>query len=89
MIVEIKNYDFHMKVNLEEVCKTCGVRVWIPSYGKGSYSIDYPVSRAKKLFTIFFQECNPDQIKDIDGYIMKCKNEKVKKVWQEVKKKWD
>ena len=70
----------HMTVSLDGIERHIGERVR-DCYNGGTY-VDYPCTRAKKLFKLMRQFASPEDIIKVEQYMKGSHNDKLIKAWR-------
>lgn len=73
----------HMAVSLDGIERHIGKRVRDHYNGDGGIYVDYPCTRAKKLFKLMRQFASPEDIIRVEQYMKGSHNDKLIKAWRD------
>ena len=73
----------HMAVSLDGIERHIGKRVRDHYNGDGGIYVDYPCTRAKKLFKLMRQFASPEDSIRVEQYMKGSHNDKLIKAWRD------
>ena len=85
MIIKLGDFtrtgQWHMEINLEEVCRAAGVKEEYYENGRKKYYVPLKAIQTRKLFSLIRKHADPDQLKEAEQFVLKCSNPVAKKAW--------
>ena len=85
MIIKLGDFtrtgQWHMEIDLEEVCRDAGVRKEGYENGRKTYRVSLKAIQTRKLFSLIRKHADPDQLKEAEQFVLKCSNPVAKKQW--------
>lgn len=85
MIIKLGDFtrtgQWHMEINLEEVCRDAGVRKEGYEHGRKTYRVSLKAMQTRRLFALIRKHADPDQLKEVEQFVLKCSNPVAKKQW--------
>lgn len=85
MIIKLGDFtrtgQWHMEIDLEEVCRAAGVKEEYYENGRKKYYVPLKAMQTRKLFSLIRKYADPDQLKEAELFVLKCSNPVAKKAW--------
>ena len=85
MIIKLGDFtrtgQWHMEIDLEEVCRAAGVKEEYYENGRKKYYVPLKAIQTRKLFSLIRKHADPDQLKEVEQFVLKCSNPVAKKAW--------
>ena len=85
MIIKLGDFtrtgQWHMEIDLEEVCRAAGVKEEYYENGRKKYYVPLKAMQTRKLFSLIRKHAEPDHLKEAEQFVLKCSNPVAKKAW--------